>query len=198
MGPASRAVSPAKISPKASGRKSAPAPSQSRAHDSASARKSLLRAGSGSCSRAAQYEGRQDKGSSPGKRAMPELASATPAQQRATPAKRPKREARTVVEEQQQNTHAGSVPGVRHAAAAFASQGKQQGQLEAQAAEMPSLASRRTLQPSDVAHLQSAQNVRNSQDTRQEEPGNHAHPSGMLGQLHVWLHSASVPDMGSI
>ena len=173
-----RALPAPVVTPKASGRSTDRAQSQSKAHDSASALKAKLRAGSGSCSRAAQYEGRRDGGSSPGKRAMPDAADASMAQQRATPAKRPKRDECIAVEKQRQSTGASSAPVIERATGASAKQSTEDERLRAKHAEEPLLASRRTLQPADVAHLQSAQNVRNSQDAEPGEPGNIQHLSG--------------------
>ena len=163
-----RTAPPAGATPKASGRGLAGLLSQARAHDSASALKSVLRAGTGSCSRAAEYEGKQDRGISPGKRAMPDVANASAVQQRATPAKRPKRDSRSAADKQRRDAGASSMPGVRQAAGAPGKQDEREGQ---HGAEEPVMASKRTLQPADVAHLQSAQNVKNSQDTEHGEAG---------------------------
>ena len=175
-----RALPASEVTHKASGRNIDGAQSQSRVANSASALKSVLRAGSGSCSRAAQYEGRRDSGSSPGKRAMPDTADASMAQQRATPAKRPKRDACVAVQTQRQTAGAGSAPVVKHADDAPTKQSTEAEQRRAKHAEEAVLASSRTLQPADVAHLHSAQNVRNSQDTEHGEPGNLQHLSGEI------------------
>ena len=113
-----RATPAAQATPEAPGRDLAGSLSQARAHDSASALKSVLRASSGSCSRAAEYEGKQDRGSSPGKRATPDVANATAAQQRATPPKRPKRDTCSAADKQRPKATAGSVPGVVHGTSA--------------------------------------------------------------------------------
>lgn len=176
------------ITPEASGGDVAGTLGQSRAHDSASALKSALRAGSGSCSRAAQYKGKQGKGISPSKRAMPDVASVAAAQQRATPAKRPKREACSMADMQRQSAGSGSVPSDRHAASAPGTQPKQQAHLRAMHVKGTPPASTRTLQPADMAHLQSAQNVRNSQEAEHGEPGNGSHLTGKSGHfcITVW------------
>ena len=150
-------------------------------HDLASGLKSVLRAGS--CSRAASFQGRQDRSSSPGKRAMPEAGNANSAQQRATPAKRPRRDTCSATHLQRQVAGAGSAPVAKHAASAPAMQMKQEGQPTAKPVEKPALISKRTLQPADVAHLQSAQNVRCSQDTDHGLPGSGADLSGKSEQL---------------
>ena len=182
-----RALSAAAVTQKPSGRDLAGSLSQSGAQEPQSALKSVLRAGSGSCSRAAQYEGKQDKGISPGKRAVPDVANVAAAQQRATRAKRPKRDACSMADKQRQSAGAGSGPGDRPAASAPAEQPEQQAHPRAGHVEEAPQVSMRTLQPADVAHLQSAQNVRNSQEAEHGEPGIGSHLTGKSAQSCITL-----------
>ena len=146
-----------------------------------SAQKSVL-SPAGGCSRTAQYQGKQAKAISPGKRAMPEGSAGNAGQQGAAPAKRAKHDTPSGAAKQAQHARPGSAPGARHVAS-----GPPKGHGQREAArnneEGRSQSSKRTLQPTDVVHLQSEENIRNSQDTNCMQPDSSAAPSGKLCAL---------------
>jgi hypothetical protein len=146
-----------------------------------SAQKSVLSPGGG-CSRTAQYQGKQAKPISPGKRAMPEGSAGNAAQQGAAPAKRAKHDTPSGAAEQAQHARPSSAPGARDVASGPP---KRHGQREAARnnEERYSQSSKKTLQPTDVVHLQSEENIRNSQDTYCMQPDSSAAPSGKLCAL---------------
>ena len=146
-----------------------------------SAQKSVLSPG-GVCSRTAHYQGKQAKAISPGKRAMPESSAGDAAQQGAAPAKRAKHDMLSGAADQAQHAHRSSAPGARHVASGPP---KVHGQREAarNTEEGYFQSSERMLQPTDVVHLQSEENIRNSQDTKCMQPDSSAAPSGKLCAL---------------
>lgn len=183
-------MSPAMLSPDAHGKGIAAAPSQPKAPTVAPAQKSGPIPGKGSCSREAQYQGKQNKISSPGKRSTPDAADTAAAQQRATPAKRAKRDTHGTADRQLHNTAPGSAPGSNAACRASAKQNEQgedtekfsERNLTASRAngDEPQQKSKRMAQLADVLHLQFKENVRNSQNTTYEEPDFSTRPSGKL------------------
>ena len=146
-----------------------------------SAQKSVLSPGGG-CSRTAQYQGKQAKAISPGKRATPEGSAGNAAQQGAAPAKRAKHDRPSGATGQAQHAGPSSAPGARHVASGSP---EVHGQREAPRndEEGGSHFSKRTLQSTDVVHLQSEENIRNSQDTNCMQPDSGAAPSGKLCAL---------------
>lgn len=146
-----------------------------------SAPKSVLSPGGG-CSRTAQYQGKQAKAISPGKRATPEGSAGNAAQQGAAPAKRAKHDRPSGAAGQAQHAGPSSAPGARHVASGSP---EVHGQREAPRndEEGGSQLSKRTLQSTDVVHLQSQENIRNSQDTNCMQPDSSAAPSGKLCAL---------------
>lgn len=160
--------------------------------------KSLLLPGKAGCSREAQYQGKQAKASSPGKRAAPDGAPGHPARQGDAPAKRPKRGPHSKADGQPQHAAPSSAPGGKHELHAAPGRIGQQWASRDDVME-GSEGGKPILQPANVPHLRSEANVRNSQETicaqihsSPATSGNVAHNHSSYMQDHAGYGSAVV------